>query len=63
MEGLARIAKADFERPIETVEPLRLTSPLVFSSPHSGSIYPERFLVASRLELADVAPVGGCLRR
>ena len=50
MEGLARIAKADFERPIETVEPLRLTSPLVFSSPHSGSIYPERFLVASRLD-------------
>jgi N-formylglutamate amidohydrolase len=32
------------------IEPPRLTSPLVFSSPHSGSIYPERFLAASRLD-------------
>ena len=28
----------------------RLASPLVFSSPHSGSTYPERFLAASRLD-------------
>lgn len=41
---------ADFERPVETIEPVRLASPLVFSSPHSGALYPERFLRASRLD-------------
>ena len=40
----------EFPRPVETIEPLRLASPLVFSSPHSGSIYPERFLAESRLD-------------
>jgi N-formylglutamate amidohydrolase len=50
MDGLDRIARKDFDRPIETVEPVRLASPLVLSSPHSGSIYPERFLAASRLD-------------
>ena len=50
MEGPDRIARVDFDRPVETVEPPRLSSPLVFSSPHSGSIYPERFLASSRLD-------------
>ena len=50
MEGPGRIARADFDRPVETIEPARLSSPLVFSSPHSGSIYPRRFLAASRLD-------------
>src|SRR5258708_29616077 len=40
----------DFDHPFETIEPARLTSPLVFSSPHSGSTYPPRFLAASRLD-------------
>src|ERR1700677_254318 len=40
----------DFDRACETIEPPRLASPLVFSSPHSGSTYPERFLAASRLD-------------
>ena len=40
----------EFPRPIETIEPLRLVSPLVFSSPHSGSIYPKRFLAELRLD-------------
>ena len=35
--------------PCETVEPEVLTSPLVFSSPHSGRFYPPEFLAASRL--------------
>ncbi|MCW2284317.1 N-formylglutamate amidohydrolase [Rhodoblastus acidophilus] len=35
--------------PWETAEPDALTSPLVFSSPHSGSFYPPEFLAASRL--------------
>ncbi len=37
--------------PCETIEPARLDSPLVFSSPHSGAYYPPEFLAASRLEL------------
>jgi N-formylglutamate amidohydrolase len=36
--------------PFEIVEPEALTSPLVLSSPHSGRIYPARFLAAARLD-------------
>ena len=50
MNEFERTTARDFDRPIETIEPARLTSPLVFSSPHSGSIYPERFLAASQLD-------------
>ena len=50
MDDFQRLAMSDFERPMETVEPVRLTSPMIFSSPHSGSIYPKRFLDASRLD-------------
>ncbi|WP_374546654.1 N-formylglutamate amidohydrolase [Rhodoblastus sp.] len=35
----------------ETFEPASLDSPLVFSSPHSGKIYPPAFLAASVLDL------------
>jgi len=35
--------------PWQTAEPESLTSPLVFSSPHSGCFYPPAFLAASRL--------------
>ena len=41
---------ADFELPFEIREPDRLTTPLVFNSPHSGRTYPRRFLDASRLD-------------
>src|SRR5271165_7006921 len=50
MEEVERIRAKDFDRPFETIEPARLASPLVFSSPHSGSSYPPRFLAASRLD-------------
>ena len=50
MEQVDRTAVQDFDRPFETIEPARLASALVFSSPHSGSTYPERFLSASRLD-------------
>ena len=50
MDEFERLAMSDFECPIDTVEPVRLSSPLIFSSPHSGSTYPERFLAASRLD-------------
>jgi N-formylglutamate amidohydrolase len=35
----------------ETIEPEKLISPLVFSSPHSGRAYPAAFLAASALDL------------
>src|ERR1700732_3538182 len=36
--------------PFEVVEPARVACPLVFSSPHSGNVYPRRFLEAARLD-------------
>jgi N-formylglutamate amidohydrolase len=36
--------------PFEVIEPDELLSPLVFSSPHSGRVYPARFLAAARLD-------------
>ncbi|WP_034991386.1 N-formylglutamate amidohydrolase [Beijerinckia mobilis] len=40
----------DFDPPFEVLEPATLTSPLVFSSPHSGAVYPRRFLDLARLD-------------
>jgi N-formylglutamate amidohydrolase len=50
MDHSVRSTAQDFDPPVETVEPIRLLSPLVFSSPHSGSTYPQGFLSASRLD-------------
>src|SRR5271167_811049 len=50
MDEFVRLTASDFDPPVETIEPARLCSPLIFSSPHSGSIYPKRFLAASRLD-------------
>ena len=41
---------ADFATPFEIFEPATLATPLVFNSPHSGRIYPARFLNSSRLD-------------
>ncbi len=38
-----------FSDPFSIEEPLRLTSPVVVSSPHSGNVYPPEFLAQSRL--------------
>jgi N-formylglutamate amidohydrolase len=38
------------EPPIEVVPAARLAVPLVFSSPHSGDVYPPAFVAASRLD-------------
>ena len=42
--------------PFEIVEPAAWRAPIIFNSPHSGSVYPDEFLNASRIEL-------GALRR
>ncbi len=44
----------ELDPPFEVIEPARLTSPLVLSSPHSGSSYPARFLASSRLDAATL---------
>jgi N-formylglutamate amidohydrolase len=40
----------ELDPPFDVIEPDTLTSPLVFSSPHSGSVYPRRFLASARLD-------------
>lgn len=40
----------ELDPPFEVLEPAQLTCPLVFSSPHSGDVYPRRFLEATRLD-------------
>jgi N-formylglutamate amidohydrolase len=42
----------ELDPPFEVVEPARVACPLVFSSPHSGNVYPRRFLEATRLDEA-----------
>jgi len=38
--------------PFEIVEPAAWRAPIIFNSPHSGSVYPAEFLDASRIDLA-----------
>jgi len=40
----------ELDPPFDVVEPAGLTCPLVFSSPHSGSVYPRLFLENARLD-------------
>lgn len=40
----------ELDPPFDVVEPLEFSSPLVLSSPHSGCVYPRRFLESSRLD-------------
>ena len=42
--------------PFEILEPAAWRAPIIFNSPHSGSVYPHEFLIASRIDL-------GALRR
>jgi N-formylglutamate amidohydrolase len=44
----------ELDPPFVVIEPARLTLPLVFSSPHSGNVYPRRFLAAARLTEATL---------
>jgi N-formylglutamate amidohydrolase len=38
--------------PFEIVEPASWRAPIIFNSPHSGSVYPAEFLDASRIDIA-----------
>ena len=56
-------AKDELDPPFEILEPEKRRGPVVFNSPHSGSVYPRAFLIASRLDVGDAAPLRGFLRR
>src|SRR5499427_7246012 len=43
--------KDELDPPFEILEPAEWRGPVVFNSPHSGSVYPRAFLTASRLEM------------
>jgi N-formylglutamate amidohydrolase len=45
-----RPSEPELQPPIDVLAPLRLLTPLVFSSPHSGSIYPQSFLDSTKLD-------------
>jgi N-formylglutamate amidohydrolase len=44
----------ELEPPFEILEPADWQGPLVFNSPHSGSVYPPTFLASARLEIAQL---------
>jgi N-formylglutamate deformylase len=44
----------ELEPPYEILEPADWRGPLIFNSPHSGSIYPPTFLASARLEIAQL---------
>lgn len=44
----------ELDKPFEIIEPSRLTSAIIFNSPHSGSIYPRAFLARAQLDLATL---------
>src|SRR2546429_1614013 len=46
--------KDDLDPPFEILEPAEWRGPVVFNSPHSGSVYPRAFLTTSRLDVATL---------
>src|SRR6266576_5559576 len=46
--------KDELDPPFDILEPAEGRGPVVFNSPHSGSVYPREFLLTSRLELTQL---------
>ena len=46
--------KDELDPPFEILEPAEWRGPVMFNSPHSGSVYPRAFLTASRLDMATL---------
>jgi N-formylglutamate amidohydrolase len=44
----------ELDPPFEILEPARYAGPVLFNSPHSGSIYPRGFLAVSRLDVGTL---------
>src|SRR4249919_2864759 len=49
-----RDAEDELDLPFEIIEPAEWRGPVIFNSPHSGSVYPREFLIASRLDVATL---------
>ena len=49
-----REGKDELDPPFEILEPAEWRGPVIFNSPHSGSVYPRDFLAASRLDIATL---------
>src|SRR3954452_10427770 len=49
-----RDAEDEFDPPFEIIEPAEWRGPVVFNSPHSGSVYPHAFLSTSRLDVGTL---------
>jgi N-formylglutamate amidohydrolase len=45
------LSDGELSPPFEIVEPAAWRAPIIFNSPHSGSVYPDEFLSASRIDL------------
>ena len=58
-----RDAKDELDPPFEIIEPAEWRGPVVFNSPHSGSVYPRAFLLDLAARSRDAAPIRGFLRR
>ena len=50
----ATAATGEFSPPFTIVEPASWRAPLIFNSPHSGTVYPREFLMAARSDLATL---------
>ncbi|MEW6768241.1 MAG: N-formylglutamate amidohydrolase [Pseudomonadota bacterium] len=50
-----RRSDGELSPPFDVFEPVTLRAPIVFNSPHSGSVYPAEFLSASRIDRASLA--------
>ena len=50
----------ELDPPFEVIEPAQRRGPLLFNSPHSGSVYPRAFLTSSRLDLATLRRSEDC---
>ena len=46
--------KDELDPPFEILEPAEWRGPVIFNSPHSGSVYPRTFLSTSRLDTATL---------
>lgn len=44
----------DLDPPFDVLQPAQCQGPVLFNSPHSGSIYPRAFLAVSRLDIATL---------
>ncbi len=44
----------ELDPPFEIVEPAACAGPVLFNSPHSGSVYPRAFMAVSRLDIATL---------